>query len=262
MRKSAVLMLLLAVALSFMLVLPLAGCGSSTTGGASNGATLSQQEPYKPVFSDPAEKLKETSSPEFTEDLYEEAVAYEPLLNTPGTQVTMGYWSAKGNHGSLVRVLDTINEGPATTPPRKAIWDEGATSSYQYPSYDTMLEEHWYDRDNEKDGKVTVFGVSYTDPHPVTPAQADDIWGRYSQRYADMAKLIRKATGKPVRAVCFVQGAKANRIFYKYELPELKTLEQSGDSQVFFANTQDADSDNPADWTAGAVNASAPVPAQ
>lgn len=261
MRKYSGIALLLVFALAVMLVLPLAGCGSSTTGGASNSSNLSQEEPYKPVFTDPAEKLKETSSPEFSEDLYEEAVAYEPLLKTPGTQVTMGYWSSKGNHGSLVRVLDTINDGPATTPPRKAVWDEGATSSYQYPEYDTILEEHWYERYVVKDGKVKIFGVTYTDPHPVTADQADAIWGRYSQRYADMAKLIRKATGVPVRAVCFVQGAKANRVFYKYELPELKTLEQSGDAQVFFAKTQDADPDNPADWITGTANAPTPVPA-
>ena len=41
----------------------------------------------------------------------------------------MGYWSAAGNHGSLVRVLDTINSN--TSSPQKAIWDEGATSSNQ-----------------------------------------------------------------------------------------------------------------------------------
>jgi len=82
----------------------------------------------------------------------------------------MGYWSSKGNHGSLVRVLDTINDGPATTPPCKAVWDEGATSSYQYPEYDTMLEEHWYERYVVKDGKQPAYlsgpFVSFRAPKP------------------------------------------------------------------------------------------------
>jgi predicted small lipoprotein YifL len=246
------------VVICLLLVLSIAGCGSKTV--VSNPNEKDAQ--YQTIFTDPATKLAETSSQQFTEELYDEAVAYEPLIEKKGTQVYMGYWSAKGNHGSLVRVLDAVNEGPATTPPQKAIWDEGATSSNQYPSYDTMLEEHWYDRDNEKNGKVSIFGVTYTDLHPVTEQQANDIWGQYSQRYADMAKLIKRATGIPVKAVCFIQGAKANRVFYTYELPELKTLEASGDATVYFATSQDADPATPADWIQGTQNAPAPVPAQ
>jgi hypothetical protein len=59
---------------------------------------------------------------------------------------------------------------------------------------------------------------------------------------------------------CYVQGAKANRVFYKYELPELRSLEQKGAVQVYFAKTQDADWTNPRDWTPGTANAPSPVP--
>jgi hypothetical protein len=170
----------------------------------------------------------------------------------------MGFWSAAGNHGSLVRVLDTINS--TTTSPQKAIWDEGATSSNQYPEYLDMLEEHWYERASPKAGKVTIYGKKYTDPSPVSLDEANKIWGQYSQRYTDMAGLIKKATGKPVEAWCFVQGAKAGRIFAAYELPELSRLEKSGDVQVFFAKTPDANPANPADWAQGTANAPALLP--
>ncbi len=92
--------------------------------------------------------------------------------------------------------------------------------------------------------------------------QADLIWGRYSQRYADVVGLIYKATGKPVKAWCFVEGARANRIFYKYELPRLRRLEQEGKAQVYFARTRDADWSRPEDWIEGTANAPVPVPAQ
>ncbi|MHB8895060.1 MAG: hypothetical protein ACYC99_07785 [Candidatus Geothermincolia bacterium] len=252
---------LLAIALA-LVVLPLVGCTTSTVDQTSKSVEKDPQ--YQPVWTAPEEKTKETTSPDFTRELYDEAVAYEPLLSKPGTQVSMGYWSSKGNHGSLVRVVDSINDTPATggAPPQKAIWDEGATTAFQYPSYLLMLEEHWYERATPVDGKVTIYGKQYTDLHPVTLDQADLIWGQYSQRYADMAKLFRKATGRPVKAWCFVQGAKANRVFYKYELPQLRTMEQSGDVQVFFAKSQDADPNKPDDWIEGAGNAPAPVPAQ
>ena len=256
MRRSHPLTSLIVVALCLLLVTFAAGCGSSSSGGS-----VQNDQQYKFIWTDPTAKMAETSSQQFTKELYEEALAYEPLLGKNGTQVYMGYWSSKGNHGSLVRAIDSVNEGSPPTPPSKAIWDEGATSSYQYPSYDEMLEEHWYDRDNPKNGKVVIFGKTYTDPHTVTSQQADEIWGEYSQRYTDMAKMIKSATGKPIKAMCYVQGAKANRVFFKYEFPELKTLESNGDAVIYFAKTQDADPANPADWAQGSQNAPAPVPA-
>jgi len=214
------------------------------------------------LFTDPATKISETSSNAFTQQLYSEALAYEPLLGKVGTRVHMGYWSGKGNHGDLVRVLDAINGSTATAgqAANKAIWDEGAQTSLQYPSYIIMTEEHWYERGNAVSGKVTIFGVEYTDPFPTTFAQADQIWGQYSQRYADLARTFYTATGNVVQVWCFVNGAKANRIFYTYELPELIKLETEGVVSVHFAKTDLSDWTVPGDWTDGTANA--PTPAQ
>lgn len=232
--------------LGSMLALTLAACG----GG-------SQPDP---LFTNPVAKIAETADSTFTQGLLGEAVAYEPVLTQAGAQVHMGYWSGPGNHGSLVRVLDAINAQPAAAA-QKAIWDEGVQSSLQYPAYVTMLHEHWYERTTVTDGQVTIYGVSYTDPFLVTFQEADDIWGQYSQRYAEMAIAFQQQTGNPVKAWCFVQGAKANRIFYVYELPKLRELEAAGVVRVFFAKTQDADWQNADDWTEGTENAPTPVPA-
>jgi len=214
------------------------------------------------IFTNPADKISSTASDAFTQQLYSEALAYEPLLGQSGTQVNMGFWSGSGNHGDMVRVLDAINASTAAAgaATNKAIWDEGAQSSLQYPSYITMTEEHWYERGNAVDGKATIFGVQHTDPFPVTFAQADQIWGQYSQRYTDMATLFYNATGNIVQVWCFVNGARANRIFYTYELPELTILEQQGVVSVHFANTDLSDWTVPTDWTDGTANA--PTPAQ
>jgi len=213
------------------------------------------------IFTDPAVKISDTASDSFTQQLYSEALEYEPLLAKSGTQVHMGYWSGKGNHGDIVRVLDAINGSTASSgePVNKAIWDEGAQTSLQYPSYIIMTEEHWYERGNTVDGKVTIFGVQYTDPFPVTFAKADQIWGQYSQRYADTASLFYKATGNVVQVWCFVNGAKANRIFYTYELPELTKLEKEGVVSVHFAKTDLSDWTVASDWIDGTANAPTPV---
>ena len=73
-----------------------------------------------------------------------------------------------------------------------------------------------------------------------------------------MAEPIAIATGKPVKVWCFVQGAKANRIFYAYELPQLRMMEQKGFVQVYFAKTPDADWTKPDDWINGTAKTPAP----
>jgi hypothetical protein len=213
-----------------------------------------------PVFTDPAQKIAELADSRFTTKLYAEAIAYEPLLGAPGTQVHMGFWSGRGNHGSMVRLLDAINEGPAATadPPNRAICDEGVTAYYAYPSYVRILDEHWYERAAAVNGTAMIFGQACQDPHPVTFAQADEIWGEYSARYTDMAEMIARATGRPVKAWCFVEGARANRIFSMYELPQLQKLEEQGLVEVCFARNQQADWTNPADWINGTANT--PIP--
>ncbi len=235
-----------------------AACLISACGGITNTF-----DPYVPIFTDPTVKLAETASADFTAQLVDDATSYEPLLVEAGTTVNMGYWSGPGNHGSLVRVLDSINVhcNAQAVPINCGIWDEGAQTSLQYPSYVLMTQEHWYDRGNGTDGQVTIYGITYTDPFPLTFEVADQIWGSYSQRYADMATTFLAATGIPVNAWCFVEGARANRIFYVYELPELRILEAAGAVVVYFAKTQDADWQNPDDWIVGTANAPTPIAA-
>ncbi len=160
---------------------------------------------------------------------------------SPQTQVHIGFWSGPGNHGNLVRVLDSINFAGAApcvskaASPNCAVWDEGATTSEQYPSCVKMLEEHWYDRGNAPAGSttVTIYGKTYRNINPLNFPAADRVWGQYSQRYADMAREFARKTGKPVIAWCFVQGVGPTRIFYAYEYSELQQLESEGVVQVF-----------------------------
>ncbi len=229
----------------FALALALSACGSDQP---------------DPLFTNPAVKIAETANPVFTQELLSEVFSYEPVLSQTGAQVHMGYWSGPGNHGSLVRLLDAINAQPASAA-QKAIWDEGVQSSLQYPAYVTMLHEHWYERSTVTEGQVQIYGVPYVDPFIVTFQEADDIWGQYSQRYAEMAVSFRERTGNPVKAWCYVIGAKANRIFYVYEFPKLQELEAAGVVRVFFARTQDADWQRPEDWIEGTENAPPPLPA-
>jgi hypothetical protein len=217
--------------------------------------------PFVPVFTDPVEKLLAVSDPAFTEQLYTEAVTYEPLLASPGTRVHMGYWSGPKNHGSLVVLLDSINSySPAVGEgPHRAIWDEGVTSSYQFPSYMTMQNERWYERAYPVNGLVIIMGKPYADPYTVTISQTDEIWGRYSERYAMMAVPIHEETKQPVNAWCFVEGAKRNRIFYTYEYPVLQDLESKGIVTVRFAKNRDADWQQPGDWILGTANITLPA---
>jgi len=223
---------------------------------------FSQPQETKPFFTDPLVKISQTASADFTVRLADEANLLEPDVFSPGTQVYMGYWSYYPNRASLIRVIDSINSAAGAG---RAIWDEGVSTSAsgQFPSYIRMNDEFWYERANAVEGTValTIEGVTYTytDPYPVTFAQADTIWGQYSQRYAEMASRIRSHTGITPEALCFVQNARSNRIFYSYELPILVSLEAAGDVRVFFALTSEADWTNPADWIEGTGNAPVPV---
>lgn len=222
----------------------------------------SPSSPDAPIFTNPNQKLARLSDENFSRQLFFEAVAYEPLLNASGTQAHMGFWSGANNHGNLVRLLDDINNfksGPDGSAQR-AIWDEGAQSSLQYSDYVEMnAREHWYERASPRNGSVLIYGHAYVDPYPVSFSQADAIWGAYSQRYTDMARYLKNATSKKVQVWCYVQGAKANRVFYTYEYPELVTLESEGVVEVHFAKKADANWKNPDDWIAGMAHA--PMPA-
>jgi len=220
-------------------------------------------DPYTPLFTLAQFKLLQTASIQFTSQLLNDALNYQPLLMNPQTQAHMGFWSGPGNHGSLVRVLDSINVSCVSGPsPNCAVWDEGATTSEQYPSYFEMLVEHWYDRGNAFGmPTVMIYAKTYPNINPLDFPTADRVWGQYSQRYADMARQFHAMTGKPAIAWCFVQGAKPSRIFYAYEYPELQQLEAEGAVQVFCAKSQDSNWTNPNDWTAGIGSAACPPPA-
>lgn len=228
------------------------GLAPSSLPGTSGCTGVSGHEP---VFADPSAKLRELRDPHYTQRLFAEAVMYEPLLTAPGTQVHMGFYSAKGNHGSLLRLLDSINDIPDSkdTSPNRAIWAQGV-GYYPYPLWEQVMNEHWYERANAVNGTVMIFGKPYQDPHPVTFEQADAIWAAYSVRFAEMAELIAQATGRPVKAWCYVEGAKPNRIFYNYEFQTLKKLEKKGLVEIYFAKTQQAEWNNPEDWLNGSVN--------
>jgi hypothetical protein len=242
-------------ALLIAAVVLLAGSGNAFAHGRSGDNHFN---PYVPIFTRAQVKIAMTASKSFTSLLLADAVNYEPLLLRPGTQVNMGFWSGPGNHGSLVRLLDSINVGCMKDPsPNCAVWDEGATSSEQYPAYVKMLMEHWYDRGNAYGSPtVTIYGNIYRNRNPLDFPTADQIWGQYSQRYADMALAFYRHTGKQVRVWAFVKGASPTRIFYTYEYRELQMLEAQGIVNVSCANTPDADWTNPDDWTAGTGSAS------
>lgn len=213
-----------------------------------------------PIFTDPTLKIAELSSQDFTAKLFSEALLLEPKLQQPGTKVSIGFWSRSPNRDKLIVLLDAINNY-VSSETYEAIWDEGTDTSTtkQYPSYITMNKEYWYERAYPlSDGTVSIEGIHYADPHPVTSTEADLIWGKYSQRYTDMARLIRQNTGITVESWCFVQGARANRIFYSFELSELASLETTGDVYVHFATTYEANWQNPNQWINGTSNAPTP----
>lgn len=220
------------------------------------------------LFTDPLQKIEELSNSNFSAQLFIEAVTMDPQFYNKNTKVHMGFWSGTWpvfntwNRTNLITVIDAINSCTSSEVLR-AIWDEGITTAVtkQYPSYITMNREYWYERANFVNGWGSIEGVWYRDPHPVTFAQADQIWGSYSQRYIDVASLERIATGKTPEAWCFVTGGKANRIFYVFELPELRSLEAKGNIIVHFATTPEAHFDHPSEWVTGTENAPAPLPA-
>lgn len=104
-----------------------------------------------PVFTDPLEKIAILNTSGFTDRLYAQAIALDPYLGKFGTQVHLGFWSGirstGSNHGSLIRLIDSINSfnsDPSQIGPQlvqRAIWDEGVSSSNQYPLYVKQINE-------------------------------------------------------------------------------------------------------------------------
>ena len=213
-----------------------------------------------------------TADSRFTDLLLGNAERYIPWIATSGTQAHMGFWSGPGNRGNLVRLLGSINNAPSgggthcTDGPSTdcAIWDEGAVESEQYPLYVEMLEEHWYERGHAAgQPTVSIYGVTYRNVNPLNNfSQADQIWGQYSQRYADMAVELYKQTRRPVKAWAFLKGANPNRIFFTFEYPELQRLESGGYVKVYCTTNPDANWQNLNDWTEGTTSANCLPPTQ
>jgi hypothetical protein len=212
-----------------------------------------------PRFTDPVVKLAATAKPEFRAQLWTDLLLLDPAFGTRGNQIHMGYWSGKGNHKALSTVLEDINlNGGART---RAFFDEGISATQLLPAYRTMTAEAWYGRGKLVDGKGSLDGATkIVDPFPTKMWQADQIWGQYSVKYAQMALDAHSATGKVVEVWCFVEGAASDRVFYKYELPVLKDLEAIGVVNVHFAKHRAAKYTNPADWIHGTANAPPPGP--
>jgi hypothetical protein len=217
------------------------GCGSSSPA------------PSDPLFTDPVVKLAQTADESFTWTIYQEALALQPLVGATGTQVHMGYYSGPGNRARLIALIDQINTPSPGSPARWAVWDEGVSTAAagKYPSFVTMEAEHWYERAQAEVGgydTLTIGGVTYVDPFPVTYDQADLIWGQLSDRYAETAANYHRATGNKAQVWALVYGADLNRVFFHYECPKLATLRFWGHVTVQCSKVADASWQKPSDW--------------
>ena len=209
-----------------------------------------------PRFTNPVAKIAETAKPEFRTQLWNEVTQLDPAFGAKDTQVHMGYWSGNGNKNrdALIKLLDEINTNGG--PKARAFFDEGVSPNRLLPAYRVMTAEAWYGRAKLPDGKGSLDGgaTKVTDPFPVDFAQANVIWGQYSAQYAQLAIDAHAATGKVVDVWCYIEAAKADRIFYKYELPVLKDLETLGVVRVHAAKKLDAKYTNADDWIHGTAN--------
>jgi hypothetical protein len=123
--------------------------------------------------------------------------------------------------------------------------------------YDVMEDEGWYERGRARGQAFPFQGQQRNGYHPVTPGDADEVWGQYSARYAETALQFWMLTGRPVKFYCFIAGARRTRIFYTYEYPVLRALEELGAATVYFPRSNGAgvaDWTQPATWDAGTSN--------
>ncbi len=221
-------------------------------------------DPYTPVFTPPGVKLRETADLRFTDLLILDAVRYNPLYLKPGTQMNMGFFSGAGNVGGVVNVLDSINYAgdpkytgcglpkPNGGPTNCAIWVKGPSTDQEFPQHFRMIKEHWDERAAAAPGgTVLIYGNVYPNINPPTKEMATRIWGQFSQRYTDMARVFYARTGKKVKVWALIFGTNSASIFARFEFPELQRLEQEGAVEVHCATKRFADWRVAADWTVG-----------
>ncbi|MEY2669386.1 MAG: hypothetical protein RJA59_2024 [Pseudomonadota bacterium] len=247
--------------------LAVAALFAAACGGSSSPAPA----PPGWIFTDPVVKIAETADSSFADTIHAEALVLQPLLGASGTQVHMGYFSGsapgadgvwKANSVRLVALMDTVNAPPPGAPPRWMVWDRGVTTvpSGWFPSYTTMVAEHFEERAQAEAGggnTVTVDGVTYVDPYPVTYQQSDLIWGQASERFVETAARYHRATGNKVKVWAYVVGARQGGVFYQYECPFLGTIAFWGHAEVHCSKVADADWSNPADWCDCSTNCTA-----
>lgn len=221
----------------------------------SGVAAADDLDPYKPVFTGSQQRVADIKK-RFPDALVKNASDYEPLVLAWGTHVHMGFWSGSGNHGILARLVDAINAGDAflmNDPTQKipgckskgncAVFADGASSMNQFPEFSVMLKEHWYERGTAQgEGQpfsrtVMIYRRSYNNIRPLYFADADSVWGAYSQGYANMARIFKQKTGNPVTIWVFVNGGTQQRIFDKFERPVLRQLENEHVVEIYCAKS-------------------------
>ncbi len=240
------------LAFSVLLVLLLgvaAGCSSTS-------ATPANDIP-DPVFTDPVAKIAETAdAASFSETLFAQYLGQDPDLGDPtkATDLYMIFYAGANQRGLALSFLDTVSyrASLAPFPAVRAIWIQGGVqhgAGWQYPTYRMTNEsERWGDRADDEDptgrgsplgNQVTIHGVPYTDPFPVTQAQVGTIWGQYSAGYAEMARLFH-ARAIRVHARAFVDDATVGPTSaFWAECRHLRELVQSGQVEELLCAAKD-----------------------
>lgn len=143
-----------------------------------------------------------------------------PDIAKHGTQVHMGFWSGMGMDGvnrqglrSLIDLFDRASQ-------HKVVWDEGTGQGVLANDADLPEYKAIDDLSNR------LYAAKHAD-------LSNHLWAVFSERYTEVAELIEKATGKKIKAWCFVYDAQPNRIFRTAELPVLEKLEQQNLVDVY-----------------------------
>jgi hypothetical protein len=249
-------------AVAVVLALALAtGCSSATPAPA---------EITDPTFTDPVVKIAETGDTmAFSETLFAEYTYQDPtLLDPAATQnLYLTFYGGANQRGLALSFLDTVAYYSTRRPDKpRALWIQGGvlnSVAWQYATYRLTSEwEHWSDRARAEDptgtgsplgNQVTIHGVTYADPHPVTAAQVSAIWSNYSAAYADLSRLFH-ARAIPVHARAFIDYP--NGTLNKYsgfwaECRQLRQLVSAGQVQEFLCAARSFPaygSLDPSDW--------------
>lgn len=180
-----------------------------------------------PLFSDPAAKIAQTADVDgFSRTLYDQYVYQDTGLvdSAEPVAIYMTFFGGPNNRGRALAFLDTTNFFGSTGwdgyPRAKAIWIMG-NGDWQYAAYRLANEsERWSDRASQENktgqpvgNTFKLHGQTFTDPYPVTTAQASGIWANYSAAYAETSRFFH-GSGRAVHARAFVQGVGRTSAFW------------------------------------------------